>query len=312
MKNALLVILLAIVSAISAAQTEPDYSNNGKPANQIDENNLKQGLWIYFYDSERTTVSSKGVYIDNKREGIWTDYYKNGNPRSMITYKNNHQDGEAKLFYESGVLAEEGMWRFNRWVGVYKYYNPSGNLSYEWTFDDNGRRSGLQNYYYESGKLRLTGMWEQGKESGRITEYYENGKVKTESDWFDGKSDGVMKEYAENGKLKAEYVFHDGIYDPTESRIYGKEKQNNPPTVDNRTVVKVEEEQNNNPENAVYDKFTGSGYHKLYDTQRRLVREGTFVNGLLVNGRRYYYNSKGEIIKTAVYENGRVVKVIEK
>ncbi len=312
MKNTLLIILIAMVSMVVSAQ-EPDYSNNGKPANQFDDNHLKQGLWIYFYDSVQTQVSSKGIYVDNKREGIWTEYYKNGKPRSMFTYKNNHIDGAAKIFYETGGLAEEGFWRTNRWIGEYHYYKPSGTLAYEWYFDENGRRTGEQKYYYDNGKLRLSGIWDDGKEVGRITEYYENGKVRLESDWINGKSDGVMREYAENGNLKAEYVFHDGIYDASKSRIFYENKKQNNNTIVNQNVeiAKVEEESDND-DNPAYERFKGSGYHKLYDTQRRLVREGTFVNGLLVNGKRYYYNSKGEIIKTAVYENGRVVKVIEK
>ena len=315
MKNVFLTILMAMVSVFAAAQDIPDYSNNGKPANQFDENHLKQGLWIYFYDSIQTQVSSKGVYIDNKREGIWTEYFKNGKPRSMFTYKNNHIDGAAKIFYETGGIAEEGIWRTNRWIGEYHYYKPSGSLAYEWYFDENGRRTGEQKYYYDNGKLRLSGLWDNGKEVGRITEYYENGKVKLESDWVDGKSDGVMREYAANGTLKAEYVFHDGVYDASASRIfYDNKKQNNNTNVNQNveTVAKVLEESDDDDDNPAYERFKGSGYHKLYDTQRRLVREGTFVNGMLVNGKRYYYNSKGEIIKTAVYENGRVVKVIEK
>lgn len=311
MKNTLLIILIAMVSTVVSAQ-EPDYSNNGKPANQFDDNHLKQGLWIYFYDSVQTQVSSKGVYVDNKREGIWTEYYKNGKPRSMFTYKNNHIDGAAKIFYETGGLAEEGFWRTNRWIGEYRYYKPSGSLAYEWYFDDNGRRTGEQKYYYDNGKLRLSGTWDNGKETGRITEYYPNGRVMLESDWIEGKSDGIMREYTQSGNLKAEYVFRDGIYDAAASRIfYENKKQNNNTNVNENTVAKVEEESDDD-DNPAYERFTGSGYHKLYDTHRRLVREGTFVNGLLVNGKRYYYNSRNEVVKTAIYENGRVVKVIEK
>lgn len=305
MKGVLFILLLMLTIGEGIAQTGSEVTY----ANRLDENNLKQGLWIYFYDSVRTQISCKGNYLDNKKEGVWTEYYRNGKTKSMITYKNNVMDGNVKFFYETGTIAEEGLWRINRWIGEYKYYYPSGKMAYQWTFDENGRRSGLQQYFWENGNLRTSGFWDNGKESGVISEYYSNGKLHQECLWIDGKTDGVMREYYENGALKAEWVFHDGIYDPKESRLfYQKEKQNNNNVVNDKVTVKVEEPQ----DDPAIDRFTGSGFHKLYDKERRLVREGTFVNGILVNGKRYYYNSRNEVVKTAIYENGRIVKVIEK
>ncbi|MCQ2973660.1 MAG: hypothetical protein MJ211_02475 [Bacteroidales bacterium] len=308
MKNKIILIgILFLISNMLEAQTQEII--DGQVVNKTDENHLKQGLWILFYDSDKKQISSKGNYVDNRKQGVWTEYYRNGNMKSSITYKDNNQDGYVKLYYEDGTLSEEGIWKINKWVGEYKYFRPSGQIAYEWEFDEEGRRTGEQKYYYESGKLRISGYWENGKESGNQLEYYDSGRLRSESQWKDGITDGLMKEYYENGNLHAELVYNEGIFDPGQSKIYDKTKQNKIENVV-KTEVKVEEpKQPDNGNNL--ERFAGSGFHKIYDTEKRIIREGNFLNGVFISGKRYYYNSKGEVVKTAIYENGRIVKVQE-
>lgn len=283
----------------------------GQVVNITDKNNLKQGLWVYFYDTLHTMVSCKGNFVDDKREGVWTNFYRSGKVKSTITFSENRESGYVKFFYENGQVSEEGLWVNNHWVGEYRYYYSNGQLAYRWNHDENGRRTGQQQYFYENGKVRITGNWVEGMEDGQITEYYEGGRVRSESQWKNGFTDGVMKEYYEDGSLSAEYVFNNGIYDAVASRVYRERKKPR-----EETEVNPPEPDNNEPALAVTHEdnpaiFTGSGYHKFYGNNKKIDREGEFQNGTLVNGKRYYYDTNGKLIRTAIYENGRIVNTID-
>lgn len=306
-------IFILLTVALKAQQPE---LFNGEMVNVTDENQQRQGLWVYFYDNQHTQVSMKGEYINNIKQGVWTEYYQNGNTKSTITYKDNLQDGLVKIYYEDGKISEEGYWKINHWVGAYKYYHHStGKLAYDWQFDEDGKRTGEQKYFYENGNIRIAGSWQSGLQNGQYHEYYDSGKLRAESQWKFGRTDGVVKEYYENGSLKAERVFNNGIYDPDASKIYDNQIAKEPKPQENNNQVAQQQtsnqEEEKNTTTQIIGTFTGTGFHKLYNN-KKLEREGDFINGVFISGKRYYYNMQGELIKTAIYKNGRIVEVIEK
>jgi len=270
----------------SVSQSFEIYQND--TINRTDANNKKQGNWIYFFKNDKTQIEKEGVYENNRKTGIWKTYYLNGNLKSEITYLNNTPNGPAKIYYENGKLSEEGIWKGTKWVGGYNFYHENGNKAYEWSFNEDGKRTGEQKYFYEDGKLRIKGDWIDGKENGVITEYYADGNVKSEKHFAEGQFNaGPSKFYAEKK------VSVDDIPDDT-----------------NATTGKKHIETNDNTENA-YQAFDGNGFHKLYNAFRKIDREGEFRNGKLMTGKRYYYNSEGELIKTMVYKNGQVIEIIK-
>ena len=307
-----LLFVLSLIALKGMAQT--DMLFRGERVNVTDLDSMKQGKWYYFYDSLQTIVSCTGTYVDNKRQGVWTEFYRNGNRRSEISYQDNHKYGLMKSFYENGNLAEEGYWDGQHWVGSYKFYFSSGKIAYDWNYGDEGNRVGEQSYYYENGQLMRLGTWVDGYADGLVAEYYDSGNLRCESQWKMGRVDGIMKEYYVSGSLSASRVFRDGVYDESASRVY-RDRVEQPADAgkDSTQVVPV------NPENTIVleqadnpELFTGTGYYKLLTPDRKVDREGNFVNGSLMSGKRYYYNSSGKVTKVAEYEGGRVVNVIEK
>ncbi|RLD83298.1 MAG: hypothetical protein DRJ07_06910 [Bacteroidetes bacterium] len=259
---------------------------NNDTINRMDKNKRKNGFWIYFSKKDESKIEKEGNFVNNRKRGIWKTYYPNGVLKSEITYVNSRPNGYAKIYYKNGKLSEEGIWKGTKWVGKYNYYHENGKKAYEWSFNDKGKRSGVQKYYYESGKLRIEGDWQEGKENGVIKEYYEEGGVKSEKLFAAGEFNaGSSKFFAEKK------VTVDDIPDDTNA------------TISKEHITK----ENNNKE---YQVFDGNGQHKLYNAFKKIDREGEFKNGKLMNGKRYYYNSDGKLIKTVLYENGRVVKTI--
>lgn len=151
------------------------------------QSNSREHYWIYL--NEDGLRREEGNFVADKKEGTWISYYNNNNKCQEVEYKNNKADGHAKLYYEDGTLQEEGRWIDRHWAGEYRFYHRNGNPSYLWQYDESGKRTGLQQYFYENGMVMIEGEWREGKEQGVIREYYENGALKSEKTYNEGKCD---------------------------------------------------------------------------------------------------------------------------
>ncbi len=274
MKFVALFISLIITANVAFSQKDT--------LNQLNENNEKHGYWIE--KDEAGVKTDEGRYVNGKKEGIWKGFYEDGKIKHEITFKENKADGYAKFYYPTGVLNEEGIWKGNKWVGQYKFYHPNGNTSYDWSYNESGKREGTQKYYHE------------------------NGKVMIEGDWNDGKESGVLKEYDETGKLIAEKNFADGKLDASSVKIYDNSANNtsNETNDNNETNVIVKD----NTQNTSVGVFNGNGYNVTKTKFGKIDREGEWENGRLINGKRYYYDEEQKLIKTNIYKNGNVVNII--
>jgi antitoxin component YwqK of YwqJK toxin-antitoxin module len=277
MGRLILILILVFISFGSFSQSFKIYK--GDTVNVRDVNNKRQGVWVKF--NKAGNVIEKGKYINNKKEGIWMGYYPSGKIKHEITYKKNRPDGPAKFYYENGKISEQGIWKMNKWVGNYKYFHKNGNLAYDWKYNDSGRRTGEQKYYYEDGSLMIKGDWTDGKKIGVLTEFYPDGSIKSEINFVEGKIQvSSVKEYEVAEK-------------PAKKQIAPKLQ-----TVNKKTFNKPQV-------------FNKTGYYKTYNEFKKLDREGQFVNGKLMDGKRCFYDEDGNLIRTLIYKNGKITEVID-
>ena len=127
-----------MITALNSFSQSPTFEiMNGDTVNRIDGEGKKQGKWIVFgrdkpgsyCDPEQKT--EEGVFKDNRKTGIWLEYYCNGNIKNKITFVGGRPDGEVSLFYMNGQLSEKGTWKNNRFIGKYKQFDSIGNLVQE-------------------------------------------------------------------------------------------------------------------------------------------------------------------------------------
>lgn len=180
------------------------------------QNGLPNGP-VFFYDSTKSTIQKMGYFKNEHHHGVWTEFYNNGQIRSIIEYSEGDVQSDYQTFYESGQLKEQ--------YDVTNGRNPSGKYV----------------SYYESGTLRSTGKYdtilcdcqiEQAlidkyslnvnpyKSSipvGRWTDYYPSGAIKQEIEYS---NDCFLT-------LKLDTISADPIYDLV---IRGSTVTNNCPT----------------------------------------------------------------------------------
>ena len=154
-------------------------------------------------------------------------------------------------------------------------------MAYDWSYNESGRRTGEQKYYYNDGSLRIHGDWTDGKKKGVLTELHRDGSIKSKMNFIDGKVQvASIKEYQIAEK-------------PAKRRVAPNAQK----------VKKAKSED--------VGSFTQTGYYKTFNEYKKIDREGEFVNGKLMDGKRYFYNDNGDRTRTLIYKNGKVVEAID-
>jgi antitoxin component YwqK of YwqJK toxin-antitoxin module len=189
--------------------------------NKIDSLGKKQGKWIITGKDKAATcyknyqIIEEGEYNDNKKTGLWTEYYCNGNIRNILTFKAGRPNGYATMFHENGKISEEGFWKNNRFVGRYKTYDTAGVIMHDVELDSLGRRKGAKNGSY------IDPVWNVGKNdtsskppiTGKHTLYNKHKQITKDGIFIDNRfMDGKAYIYDENRVLTRIAIYKDGKY----------------------------------------------------------------------------------------------------
>ncbi len=149
--------------------------------------------YTIFYDQNKNKVS-EGKVVNKLYEGQWKYYHKASKTVMTIeNYTNGKLEGLRSVFYPSGKIAEETMYKNNLKNGLYKRYTEAGIIIEESNYSNN-EYDGLATFKDpDDGGLVSTGKFIKGKKEG-IWQFFEKGKlVKKENMSFQKKSAKVKK-----------------------------------------------------------------------------------------------------------------------
>lgn len=288
MKTLIFILISFCTASFAQSQT---YEMIGKDTmNRIDFDGRKQGKWILLGKHKSGTCYKidqeveKGNYLDNKKVGVWVEFYCNGNMKDKLTFNNGRPEGYAIMYHENGKISEEGNWKINKWVGNYKLYHENGQVQHEFVFNPSGRREGAQKYFYENGQVAIEGNFVNGKENGLIKEFHENGEIKAEKNYADGSVDPAsIKSFEPKKPLPVKSA------DP----------------IDNSPKLTVgKDEAPNEAANSKKGPLILNGQHTLYNKSKQMTKDGIFSNNTFMEGKAYIYNENGILTRVLVYKNG--------
>ena len=148
------------------------------------------------------------VYLKRRKElvGLEKKYYENGNLKSVISYKNGLIENLLKSYDKNGEIDEK--------LEKVELFYPNGNIESRRYFIMNSKityQDGVEEEYYENGKLKSKVILINGKVNGFMESYYENGKLKSRVPFEDDEPLGIAEDYYENGNLESKYYI-DGLH----------------------------------------------------------------------------------------------------
>jgi uncharacterized protein len=159
----------------------------------IFKNFQKDGKWT-LYPKGSSAKLAEGNYINDKQNGPWIYYHKNGMKSLEGIFEDDQKTGPWTAFYETG----EKMWE-----AKYVIRNTE--------FGKVGGIEGKKMTYFASGKVKMEEEYVNAEKTGKSQEYYENGTPK-EISWFNkDKHNGKSNVYWENGKIKEQGIYQDDL-----------------------------------------------------------------------------------------------------
>ena len=187
---------------------------------------------IIYSDTDRKIqelYDEYGKHIVNKGNGIYKEYYENGQKKQEGIYINGEyllknwwtETGEQSIIdgtgyqiikNDKGIKISEGKYENSKQEGIWKYYSEQGVLLGKVNFKD-GKLDGESKYYYESGEIYSEGNFANNEQDDLWIWYSRNGKKDSQVKFIHGKKEGeqlfwspmtqkiVKREYYKNGEL---------------------------------------------------------------------------------------------------------------
>jgi len=167
------------------------YFKNDKPVGEFrrfyEDSKLKSVL-IYSEDGKKAAatmyhenglISSKGIYIDQKKEGKWQFFsqYIEGYLICEEYYSNNLRNGLSLRFYPDSTLAEKVNYLNDAKNGECIQYHPNGKVCMKTTYTK-GKINGKYNVWADNGRIEISGQYINDTREGRWLFYNKDNSVK--------------------------------------------------------------------------------------------------------------------------------------
>jgi antitoxin component YwqK of YwqJK toxin-antitoxin module len=114
-------------------------------------NKLYEGQWKYYHKAAKTVMTLE-YYANGKLEGLRSVYYPSGKIAEETMYKNNLKNGLCKRYTETGFIIEETIYKNNEFDGLAIFRNADdGSIVSKGKFV-NGKKAGIWQFF-EKGEL---------------------------------------------------------------------------------------------------------------------------------------------------------------
>lgn len=171
-----------------------------------------------------STVTAQNLNrIDAKgrRQGVWKDYYPNGQLRYEGKFKNDKCKGTFRYYDQQGNLQATNEFDKSGSRALNKTYAPNGRVIATGYYL-NQKKDGEWKYYDpQSGQLRLVEDNKEGKVDGWSKIYNpQNGVLAEETQFVGGQPEGQCRKYSDTGVLIMECRYHHGLLDGPAKTYY--------------------------------------------------------------------------------------------
>ena len=94
--------------------------------------NKRNGSSVKFYRD--STIAEKLTYINDIKQGEWTQYFPSGALKLKSNYINGKLNGRFEVWYENGKMEFSGQYKNDYREGHWTIYKEDGSVKYELTY----------------------------------------------------------------------------------------------------------------------------------------------------------------------------------
>lgn len=199
--------ILIIITIIFSCKDDHSWKN----LNQIDVVRTPNDSTYFFksklYNGAIKKLSSSNIEIlafnitGGKLNGMYTEYYINGNKKIQSNYSNGVLNGKYVSYFENNKIKESFNYDMGLFNGERISYWINGEIKQS-SFFKSGVLYGETNFYYSSSQLRKRISFDlYGNRDGLWLDYYSNGKIKEKIEYKSGIIIDSLSKYDINGKI---------------------------------------------------------------------------------------------------------------
>lgn len=137
---------------------------------------VENGEWIYFNDSTGVPAWKK-TYVMGELHGPQITYSLRGDTAKYETYVHGILHGQ-KISYYKGQRSKVASYKNGLLEGPFLVYNKQGKIIEELSYTE-GKKNGVQRYYYDDGTLLRTENWDMDARSGEFKTLYYDQSLQT-------------------------------------------------------------------------------------------------------------------------------------
>ena len=154
-----------------------------------------------------------------RRQGVWMDFYANGQKRYEGRFKNDKCTGTFRYYDEQGNLKATNEFDKSGEKALNKTYAPNGRMIATGSYVNQKKEGEWRYFDKDSGQLLLAEDNKEGKVDGWSRLYNpQNGVLAEETQYVAGQPEGVCRKFSDTGVLLMECSYHEGLLDgPTKS-----------------------------------------------------------------------------------------------
>ncbi len=113
-------------------------------------------------------LASKNSYLNGKLEGKQEKWYQNGDLQEIRFYETNRKVGKHEGWYQNGQKRFEYFINNDVPVKIHREWYENGQLFTFNTFNDAGQPEGLQQMWFENGKIKANYVVKEGRRFGLL------------------------------------------------------------------------------------------------------------------------------------------------
>jgi len=151
--------------------------------------------------------------FENAAEDLYFSEFDSLKFKPSFTSAQLAKDGPLQIKNDSGTIVYDGIVNDGRIDGLLRSYYESGYLKSSVNYN-NGKVMGKAVFYYDAPgkKVKAEMVFEKDEQiKGEYTEYYQNGEKKAVLEFDDNKPNGDATFYYDSGILKIEGSYKDGV-----------------------------------------------------------------------------------------------------
>ena len=132
--------------------------NRGASIYCVRANGRKHGPYIE-WSLDRSHKALAGIYVDDRKDGVWTQYHQNGAKLSQGGVRADRRHGKWQSWTKAGDLSLVSSYANGQPVGTWSYYDTSGRVARSETYAAGRLASRLK--FTSSGQLSARETWRE-------------------------------------------------------------------------------------------------------------------------------------------------------